>query len=75
MTRRRRTTQTEPPPPASAAAAGPVTLVPTGQAFIPGWPAVETTVEPELAAELLAWQPPAFTVKPPPAAGATAEES
>lgn len=52
-----------------------VTLVPTGEAYIPGVPAVETTVSAGRAAELLAFTPPAFTVKPPaPAAGDTAEE-
>lgn len=42
-----------------------VRLIPTGQAFIPGIPAVEQEVDQDTADALLAYQPPAFIVAPP----------
>lgn len=46
---------------ARAAVGGTVHIVPTGNAYIPGVPAVEQDVTPERAAELLAFKPAAFT--------------
>ena len=49
-----------------------VTLYPTepiGDARVPGVPAVVMTVSAKRAAELLAYQPPAFTLEPPHSAG------
>ena len=43
-----------------------VRLYPTGLAFIDNVPEVVQDVTPERAAELLAYQPPAFTTEPPP---------
>lgn len=45
-----------------------VRLYPTSDASIPGVPAEVQDVTPERAEELLAYQPPAFTTDPPPAA-------
>lgn len=42
-----------------------VRLYPTHNAFIDGVPAVITDCWPEKAAQLLAYQPPAFTTTPP----------
>ncbi len=43
-----------------------VHLYPTADHYIPGVPAVECDVTADVAAELLAYHPPAFTTKPPP---------
>lgn len=42
-----------------------VRLYPLPDASIPGVPAIEQDVTPERAEELLSYQPPAFTTKPP----------
>jgi hypothetical protein len=42
-----------------------VQIYPTGIALIDNVPAVVQDVTPERAAELLAYQPPAFTTEPP----------
>lgn len=42
-----------------------VRLFPVPGNTIPGVPAIEQDVTPEQAAELLAYQPPAFTTDPP----------
>ena len=42
-----------------------VRLYPTADASIPGVPAEVMDVSPHKADELLAYQPPAFTTKPP----------
>lgn len=47
-----------------------VHVVPTAGYYIPGVPAVEQDVTPEVAAELLAYRPAAFTTSDTPAAPA-----
>ncbi len=50
-----------------------VHLVPTGDAYIAGVPAVECDVDPETAAELLAYRPAAFVVAKRPKAASKPE--
>jgi hypothetical protein len=42
-----------------------VHIFPAEGAYIPGVPAIEQDVDAETAKELLAYSPPAFTLKPP----------
>lgn len=54
--------------------AGTVRLIPTGDAYIPGVPAVEQDVTPERASELLAYTPAVFVTTDLPAAPADPAE-